>query len=62
MLARITRCTGLRSSKARIEIIRHFWCTLIEIINGGWRTLIETIATVSGDAEPVRDTVVCLTF
>lgn len=42
----VARCSGLRSSEPRIEIIRDFWRKLIETISGGWCTLIETGRTL----------------
>ncbi len=43
----LTKCTGLRSSAPRIEIIRCFRLTLIEIVNAPGCTLIETQRTLT---------------
>ena len=40
------KCSGLRSSEGRIEIIGAFWCKLIENIRGAGCELIETGRTM----------------
>lgn len=58
----LLKCTGLRSSEPRIEIIGQFWRKLIETIRSGWCNLIDTIATTYGDVLPAKNTVAMCLF